>query len=72
MLDFPITVRLREEEHRAVKELAAAEPLVAKTTVGMGLLLLGLEQVRSHRDGFQELLRLLRQRAQRIAAGELA
>ncbi|MFP5248631.1 MAG: hypothetical protein ACLGP3_02245 [Acidobacteriota bacterium] len=72
MLDFPMTVRLREEEHRAVKELAAAEPLVAKTTMGMGLLLLGLEQVRSRRDGFQELLRLLRQRAQRIAAGELA
>lgn len=72
MLDFPITIRLREEEHRAVKELAAAEPLVAKTTVGMGLLLLGLEQVRTSPNGVQELLGLLRNRAQRVQSGELA
>lgn len=72
MLDFPMTIRLREEEANAIKELAAEEPLVAKTTVAMGLTLLGLEQVRSSEDGVKRLLNLLRKRQTRINEGSLA
>jgi len=61
-LDFPMTIRLREEEERALRELVQMEPLVAKTTMGTGLLLIGLRQVLRSADGFQQLLELLRQR----------
>lgn len=70
MLDFPMTIRLREEEIREVKALAAAEPLVARATVGIGLLLIGLEEVRTSREGVQRVLSVLRDRARRCAAGE--
>ncbi len=71
-LDFPLTIRLREDEEAAIRELVAREPLVAKTTMGMGLLLLGLAQVRKSRDGFQQLLELLRQRMLASQAGGAA
>lgn len=63
-IDFPTTVRLREDEQQAVLDLVALEPLVAKTTVCTGLILVGLDQVRASRDGFQQLLNLLRKRQQ--------
>lgn len=62
-LDFPTTVKLREEEHRAVLRLIGREPLLSRAEAAIGALIIGLRIVEGP-DGFQELLGVLRARKQ--------
>lgn len=62
-LDFPTTLKLREEEHRVVLELVEREPLLSRAEAVIGVFIMGARIAREG-DGFQELLRILRQRRQ--------
>ncbi len=62
-LDFPVTIKLREGEHRAALELVKREPLLSKAEVVTGTFLMGAMVARSD-AGFQRLLGILRKRKQ--------
>lgn len=67
-LEFPICLRLREDEDRALRELVKKEPLLERATIGTGLMLMGLNEVRKSGDAFQGLLQILRRRRQGLPA----
>ncbi len=62
MLDFPTTIRLGPDEKAAVDDLIRREPLVTRSRVMFGLVIIGLNHVRTAPNGFKELLDLLRVR----------
>lgn len=62
--DFPVSPRLSEEEDAALRALVEREPLLTRTRVAHGLILLGLEVIEASGDGFERFLRVLRLRKQ--------
>ena len=62
-LDFPTTLKLREEEHRAVMALVAQEPLLSRAEAVIGAFVMGA-RIALQPDGFPELLGILRSRKQ--------
>jgi len=62
-LDFPTTLKLREEEHRAVMALVEREPLLSRAEAVTGAFVMGA-RIALQPEGFQELLGILRLRRQ--------
>ncbi len=63
-LDFPVHPRLKEPEEKAVRELIKQEPLLSRTTLVTGLILLAIQTITDQPNAFQRLLDLLRVRMQ--------
>lgn len=62
-LDFPTTLKLREEEHAAVMALIQREPLLSRAEVVIGAFVIGV-RIALDPDGFPEFLGVLRKRRQ--------